>query len=176
MGTCKALLQHPGGTSMLEAHVLAFSRHCESVVVVAGADAEAIRAELPTGCQLVENPAWETTDPYHSLKLGLSGVASSRVLVTPVDTPPVLQPDLEKLLSQHTTSVLCWQGKPGHPVLLHPNVLERIKTGERPSGGLQDLLRDVQHVEASGSGVLANWNTPEQWQSWYHSTTSQNSC
>lgn len=171
MGACKALLQHPDGYSMLEAHTRAFSSCCQRVIVVAGAHHQDIRDQLPSGCQLVENPDWETTDPYASLLLGLNQAASSSVLVTPVDTPPASPVELSKLLKESLSAVLSWKQQAGHPVLLKADVLDRIRSGERPIAGLGSLLTGARHVEADNASILTSWNTLEQWQSWHDSTS-----
>ena len=176
MGTCKALLEHPQGGTLLEAHIAAYSPHCTSIIVVAGAHRQAIEAHLPPGCTLVNNPSWEHTDPFYSLKLGLKACASTRWIITPVDTPPVSAGDLSRLLENNTTSVLCWKGKPGHPVLLDEALVHTILAAEEPQGGLRELLVDATQVKAESAEVLLTWNTPEQWQKWHDSAGIGKSC
>jgi len=170
MGTCKALLKHPSGATMLEAHVQALSSCCTEIIIVAGAHYKDIQARLPAGCQLVKNPDWNKSDPFASLVLGLKETCAKSVLVTPVDTPPATTAELSRLLDQPHTAVLSWQEQAGHPVLLRPDVLARIHAGEQPRSGLRSFLEDAHHVPAKTPAAIASWNTLKQWQAWHDST------
>jgi molybdenum cofactor cytidylyltransferase len=166
MGSPKALLQI-GGISLIEAHIEVLLSVCSEVVVVVGAH----KNEISPLCErarvrVVVNENWADSDSLESLKVGI-GVLSvvDRVVVTPVDAPPVRISDLRALVDGEVPAVLSWQGVHGHPVIIGEAEVQHMFTNE-VSGGLRSLMSRVRLVPAGAADILCNLNTPELWGSY----------
>jgi molybdenum cofactor cytidylyltransferase len=154
MGTPKALLVHDR-RPLVRAHVESFAALGLRVTVVVGAHAAAVRAVLPEGVRVVENPAWASTDPAESAALGLAGLGAA--LLTPVDVPPAGPSDLRALIDASGPAVLTWQGVDGHPVRLDP---------PHPMLRLDVRLRGALRVPSGDPARVLNLNTPAEWAAW----------
>ena len=106
MGRTKALLPW-GERTLVEAHVQALRPHVDRVVVVVGADGEAVRRALPPTVTVVDAPDWERTGPSDSARLGLRAVPeATSALITPVDVVPAPAIWLVPLANARSTAVL----------------------------------------------------------------------
>lgn len=152
MGAPKGLLRLDGRPLIL-AHIAAFEAAGLSVRVVLGAHADAYRAVLPDGVEVVENPAWATTDMAASLAIGLGGLA--RALVHPVDVPPPAADTLRALLALPGDAVPTWAGSPGHPV--------RLDGPLAPGQRLDARLAGARRVAVADPDCVRNLNTPGEW-------------
>lgn len=142
-------------------------------VVVLGAHAAEIRAALrTTPADLIENPAW-AEGRTGSIQRGLEEISDeTEVLVWPVDHPFVQAMTLRRLSSaaEHDAMgvwfVPTFEGLNGHPVLLEPAVLPRLR-GLSPSTPLRSLIAgfgpQVAHVPVDDPGVRANVDTEEDY-------------
>jgi CTP:molybdopterin cytidylyltransferase MocA len=160
---------------MVLAHVQALETRCAPILVVTGAHHDALVEAIGDAAIVVYNPDWQTTGPIDSLRCALQGVGSARVVVTPVDTPPVLSGDLERLLHHPAPATLCHGGQPGHPICLDAAFLQRIRKGEPLPDGLRSL-GVLPGVEASTPEVLLSWNTLKSWEEWLQSAGPARVC
>ena len=165
MGTPKALLPLNEETTLLEAHVEALEAYCPRIVVVVGAHPD-VAISLGERVTTVRNRRWAETGPVESLQLALQQLSSSRVLVAPIDTPPVSALDLASLSRCEQSAVLAWEGQPGHPVLLDEALAASLREGPLPRGGLAERLSGVQQVSSDRQECTWNLNTPEEWSAW----------
>lgn len=156
MGRCKALLPLDG-RPLVAHHVQALATHCE-VVVLTGADAAAVQHAVDVRC--VHNPDWASTGPLDSLRVGLRAFPQAeRVVVSPVDVPPVRDEALSRLLSATGSAVPVGpDGVAGHPVLLAGAELARVRR-EAVSGGLRVVLAGAERVAVPGA-VGGDFDTP----------------
>ena len=166
MGRPKALLELDDGRSLLEAHLQSYTDAVEELFVAGGAELERFRpACRNSGAVLLHNPQWDSTMPIDTLRLGVSQVRGSRCLVAPVDTVPVSAEDLSSLLACEGAAVLSYRQAPGHPVLLGPDELVRLRA-ETWRGTLRDLLQDARKVPSQRASICLNMNRPEDWNHW----------
>jgi CTP:molybdopterin cytidylyltransferase MocA len=141
MGGPKALIRDPAGTTWVvrTARLLA-AAGCEPVIVVIGAAAEQVAAELADEpADLVEATDWEEgmgaslragltalqrlADPPHAATPvpGAAQPTPVAVLIVPVDVPGLTEDVVRRMSGHSERRVLAravYQGKPGHPVLL----------------------------------------------------------
>jgi CTP:molybdopterin cytidylyltransferase MocA len=167
MGTPKALVHDPDGTSWLQRAVAALQQGgCDGVTVVLGAAAEEARALVPGGVRVLVAEDW-ATGMGASLRAGLEAVAVgqdvSAVLVSLVDLTDVGPEVVARVLGPGATGETLrrasYDGRPGHPVLIgrdHWSGVARSAAGDR---GARSYLaaHDVELVEcadlASGRDV-----------------------
>jgi CTP:molybdopterin cytidylyltransferase MocA len=126
MGTPKALIRDPDGVSWVArtARLLA-AAGCTPVVVVIGASADQVRAELVAEpVEVVEATDW-AEGMGASLRAGLSalqeGSTTDAVVVVPVDTPGLTSALVQRISTEVRRDTLVrtvYNGTPGHPVLL----------------------------------------------------------
>ncbi len=163
MGRPKALLPLQG-VPLVRRHEAVLAAQCSPVRVVLGAYAAEISAVLVDAIAVL-NPDWSTTGPRESLLLALAGLPdTTRVVVTPVDTPPATLPALTRLIEQgHPPAALGHAGQPGHPVLVEAGAARAIL---RSGGTLRDVLGTTPHIIEAGPDVVRNLNTPEEWVAW----------
>jgi CTP:molybdopterin cytidylyltransferase MocA len=160
---------------MVLAHVQALRTLCTPVVVVTGAHHDALAKAIGEAANVVHNPDWQTTGPIDSVRCALRTLQPMRVVITPVDTPPVLPEDLQHLLDHPAPATLFHGGQPGHPICLDTAFLQRIQQCEPLPEGLRSL-GVLPGVEASTSEVLLSWNTPKSWEEWLESAGPARVC
>jgi molybdenum cofactor cytidylyltransferase/nicotine blue oxidoreductase len=167
MGTPKALVRDPDGTSWLRRAVAVLrAAGCEPVTVVLGAQAEdALPLLQDTGATAVVAADWDH-GMSASLRAGLLAAevtGADAVVVTLVDLPDVGEDVVRRVLADGPTPATlrraAYAGRPGHPVVLGRDhwagVLEETG-GDRGARGYL-ATRDVELVEcgdlASGADV-----------------------
>jgi CTP:molybdopterin cytidylyltransferase MocA len=167
MGTPKALVRDPDGTSWLRRAVAVLrAAGCEPVTVVLGAQAEdALPLLADTGATAVVAADWDH-GMSASLRAGLLAVdvtGADAVVVTLVDLPDVGEEVVRRVLADPPTPATlrraAYAGRPGHPVVLGRDhwagVLEE-SDGDRGARGYL-ASREVELVEcgdlASGADV-----------------------
>jgi molybdenum cofactor cytidylyltransferase len=162
MGRSKPLLPW-GRTSLVAAHVEALSPWVDEVLVVTGAHADEVRAAVPPPARCVHNPAWDSTWPVDSARLGLSQVLGpGRVLVTPVDVSPAPVEVLAALAAAAGPAVPARRGADGHPVVLGDAERARLLAGHPLAEGLRTLLAGAPRLEV-GVDVAEDYDTPADW-------------
>jgi len=166
MGAPKGLLD-AGGAPLVVRHVEAASDVARVVVVVVGAEAARHRAALSgTQAEVVENLAWESTWPIDSLRCALVVLGGDApTFVAPVDTPPAAPATFAALIAAGGPAVPTDKdGRPGHPVLLDPETLRRVR-GPAPDG-LRGLLHAARRVPVEDPDVARDADTPADWAAW----------
>ncbi len=181
MGHPKALLPMPDGRP-LAAHQAALLRAagCDPVVIVLGADAERIHAELADE-SVVENPLWPT-GRFSSIQAGIRACPDAEAfLLLPVDTIGVARATLERVL-RHAAEVEtaavrpCFRGEPGRVLWIRATVA-RAWADEAPSDvRIDERLRGVEtRIEIDDPALLQNVNTPEAWRAIMSAGTARDS-
>jgi glycosyltransferase A (GT-A) superfamily protein (DUF2064 family) len=128
------------------------------VITVLGAEVETIRAVLPDFVVVRDNTEWSTSEMRDSLRLGLSGVIGT-VLLMPVDCPPPPAHLLDLLLGVGGNAVLTHEGKDGHPVRFEAAKMREAMLKHT----LAEALKGAVRIDAQWPGCTASWNTPHEW-------------
>lgn len=144
----KALLRAPDADSLVRRAVTTLlDGGCDRVVVVAGAGADEVRAELSTlPCHLVVNPAW-SSGLASSFAAGVAEAArlgASRVLVALVDQPGLNPGAVEYLLHRAAPSratAAAYDGERGHPLLLPLAFAQEAAAQATGDAGAREWLR-----------------------------------
>ena len=170
MGSPKALLQTRGGMTLAarQAAVLR-AGGCEEVVVVVGARADEVRAGLPEGLRVVENPRWEQGRAT-SLQAGIGALADADgYLVLPIDAAGVRKETVRAMLAAAAGNPqTVWRpvhgGAKGNllwiPKAARGEVLA-LKADARVDEWARGRARNLEVVDPA---VLNNINTPEEWE------------
>ncbi|MCA1690115.1 MAG: NTP transferase domain-containing protein [Actinobacteria bacterium] len=140
----------------------------ESVVVVLGAHAEAIRAKVDfAGVRVLECPDWAEGQAA-SLRAGVAGVGDVDAAVVllgdmPFVSPEVIAGAIDQLAGEHDAVRTLYAGRPGHPVVLGRRVLDRVPE-LRGDVGARDLLRSFGVRDWEGGHLCdpTDIDTPEQ--------------
>jgi molybdenum cofactor cytidylyltransferase len=173
MGRTKALLPLPGGAPAL-ARVAAACRGggCDPLLVVAGADADAVGAAArAAGATVVENGAWQRGRST-SVKAALPHLppGAAGMLLFPVDHPlvgaPVVLSLLEAFAAHPEAEVVVpvHGGRRGHPVVLAARLFPEIASlgDDQP---LREVVRRpgrrVVELPVETDSVLRNIDRPE---------------
>ena len=186
MGTDKALLPWPpvpqgtvasSGHSLLSAAILAFKSFTQSVVVVAGKNANNIAPVVSAnGALLVRNPAPERGQ-FSSLQVGLREVLArgyDAAMIVPVDCPPLSAATLERLCAsfEQALSVGKWavapenNGKHGHPLLAGRALIEAFLQAPSTSNARavkSTCVQNIEYIPVPDALVRADVNTPEEY-------------
>lgn len=171
MGGPKALVRDPSGVAwVVRAARLLFAAECSPVLVVVGAAADQVRAELTMEpVEVVEATAW-TEGMGASLRAGLTTLRAPRVdavLVVPVDVPGLTAPVLRRIAAAGSRSALVramYGGQPGHPVLLGRDHWDGVVATARGDEGARAYLKqhEVVEIECSDLAEGADVDTVEQ--------------
>lgn len=176
MGRPKALLPLEG-MPCVERVLEAFRMAGQGpLILVLGADATAVRSAVAPAPGLIEvvNERWERGQTG-SLKAGLRAVppGAPGVYVMPVDHPLLGAADVRALAERFASApegkslfVPTWHGRRGHPLLLgaeHVGAVLELEDGEPLRDYLNARSDQVEHVPASGPGVLRGMNTEEDY-------------
>lgn len=183
MGTDKALLPwppqaagRPSRDTFLSAAIQSLSLSTDFVVVVAGANEEALAPVVyASGASIAVNP-----DPgrgqFSSLQVGLHEVLNrgrDAAVITLVDRPPASPATIEKLRAAFEAApasiwavVPEFSGKHGHPYITGRELIE-VFLQASPTATARDIehqQRDhIQYVAVNDPFVVMNVNTPEDY-------------
>lgn len=176
MGRPKALLRDGEGRSFLERSLAALrDGGCDQVCVVVGAEAEEVAALLDGATRVVVAPDW-AEGMGASLRAGLRAAEESKetsALVTLVDLPDVGEAVVSRLLAaatsgrtppEATLARACYDGVPGHPVLIGRAHWQGVIASARGDRGARDYLREhpPTMVECGDLATGEDVDTPEQ--------------
>lgn len=142
----------------------------ERVVVVTGYNADELERHLSkSGAVFVRNEEYRTTEMFDSALIGLKYIRGKcdRILFTPVDVPLFTAATVRELLDSgaELACPVCG-GQRGHPILMSPNVVDRLL---RDSGedGLKGALGrcgvPMTLVDVPDPGILHDADTPEDY-------------
>jgi nicotine blue oxidoreductase len=175
MGTPKALIRDPSGVPwVVRVSRLLASAGCSPVVVVIGASAEQVAAELSSEpVDLVEAPDWQE-GMGASLRAGLTalqhldtgpgrGASAQRTeplaaLVVPVDIPGLTADVLRRVSADVDRTALVravYHGAPGHPVVLGRDHWDGVIATAVGDQGARAYLKEHPPVEVE-CGDLAD--------------------
>lgn len=175
MGRPKALLA-AGEETFLEAAVGSLTRGgCDPVAAVVPDRSDLIQAALETGAVAALNPD-PGSEQIESLRIGLTALPddATAALVLPVDHPLIQRATVEALIAAHAgrpDAVVRprLNGRPGHPTLF-PRATWPLLYDARLDRGARDVLDsggvEVLDVDVDDPGVLADIDTPEEYQAW----------
>jgi molybdenum cofactor cytidylyltransferase len=173
MGSPKALLMYRGETFLGRLARL-FAERCSPVIVVLGADAEAVCAVL-VGQAL--SPARPVLNPQYragqtsSMQCGLRAVPpeAEGVLFTLVDHPAVAPATLDALLAPdrqpgRLVRVPRYAGRRGHPIWFSSSLIPEFLALEE-TGAARDVVRrhepDTAFLDLDDSGIVADIDDPQ---------------
>jgi len=166
MGFPKALLTFREQT-FLDTLTGLFSAYCDPVIVVLGAEAEAIRARAVRPATFVLNPEY-SKGMTTSLQCGLGAVPEEAdgVLFTLVDHPAVAASTIEALLRPPMPflRVPRFRDDRGHPIWFSRALIPEFLA--IPDGGAaRDVVRrhvlETEFLDLDDPGVRADIDTPE---------------
>jgi molybdenum cofactor cytidylyltransferase len=186
MGQDKALLPWNGGT-FLSSAICGLQRFTELVIVVAGENAANLEPIVNAHAAfLVRNPHPEQGQ-FSSLQIGLESVLNrgrDAAMVTLVDRPGPGHATIELLKNEFLNSdrqtwavIPEYGGKHGHPIVIGREMIEAFLRAPASSNA-----RDVEHahqeriryVTVADPLVVANVNTPEEFQQLQTGTIVEN--
>lgn len=167
MGHSKQLLRFRGETLIRRAARTALESGLGRVVVVTGANAEPVAAEVASlPVEIVHNPRWADgigTSIATGARCPESG--SAGVLITLADQPLVeasLLRELARLLTEFDAAACRYGGSIGVPAAFGPRLLDRL-IALPPECGAKVILTDpgVRIAEVSFEGGAFDIDTPE---------------
>lgn len=169
MGRPKALLRDAAGVPLAVRQAEALrTGGCDSVAVVIGSQAQQLRAELPAGLALVENPRW-AQGRVTSLQAAMTAFPEAEgYLFLPVDAAGVTAAAIGRLLTAATGCPdAVWRpvfrGGKGN-LLWVPRIMARELMRLAPGARVDEWARPfAREVEVDDPAVLRNINTPEDW-------------
>lgn len=165
------LTQPLGDATVLGCALAALAPFCARIVVVLGAHAAvaaAARAALPAVI-LAENPDWEK-GMFSSVLAGLAALPPGGALFILPGDIPLVAPATCRALLDHAAAhpericIPVHDGHRGHPVLLPPAAVERLRAAA-PAGTLRDFLHaeGFDTVPVADVGILRDIDTPEEY-------------
>jgi molybdenum cofactor cytidylyltransferase len=148
----------------------------QDVIVVVGADADAIRAGArpPSGVQIIDNPDYEQGQ-LTSLLAGLRALDISRaraVLVTLIDVPLVSAATVRTLIAaerEHGAPLVrpVSNGRHGHPVIFGRDLFGELERAD-PALGAKTVVRahagDMIEVPIDDEGAFTDIDTREDYE------------
>ena len=173
MGRTKALLPW-AGTTLIASQVRQLREGGASpVIVVLGADAEAIRPHVPAGGTVVVNEGY-AEGRASSLRAGANALPDDAgpIIILSVDQP-TRHELMRQLLDEHEwadalITVPSFERHRGHPVVLSGSLLGELRSASESDRGLRGILErhaaGVREVEVTSEVVRLDVNTPEEYE------------
>jgi molybdenum cofactor cytidylyltransferase len=186
MGRDKALLpwppaapglNPPSGETLLSASITALRPFTETIVVVAGANAENLAPIIAAnGASMVLNPAPERGQ-FSSMQVGLRqalALGSDAAMITLVDCPPLRAASLQKLRMAFDSAVAQGHsgvapehnGRRGHPLLVNRVLVDAFLAAPVTSNAREVKRAHAGMIDAvpvPESLVSVDVNTPEEY-------------
>ena len=177
MGSFKPLLPL-GGKPMLR---LAIDNMClagaDEIIVVTGHRAQELRGIIAdAGAKEIYTPDFCVTGMYDSVKLGLRALDDSvgRVMLTPADSPAVMQSTYAALLASAALIVRpTYEGSSGHPLIISGALIPYMLRYDGPRGmrgAVEHSGFKIAEVAVNDPGITMDADTPEQYENlrrWY---------
>lgn len=180
MGRDKALLPWPPDSTsqtLLSASIAALTPFAETVVVVAGNNADNLAPVIAAnGALMVRNPAPERGQ-FSSFQIGLREALArgcDAAMITLVDCPPLSAPSMKKLIDSFNRALVSgkWgvspehKGKRGHPLVASRQLMDAF-LGAPVSSNAREVKRAhaamIETVPVPDSLVSVDVNTPEEY-------------
>ena len=138
------------------------------IVMVTGYNATVLERHLSgNGIIFLRNEAYETTQMFDSVKIGLSYLQDKcdQVLFTPVDVPLFTAKTVKTILDSGAAlaAPIC-EGKQGHPILISNELIPEIlaDSGEMGLKGAMDRCHvPLLRIEVEDPGTIHDADTPE---------------
>ena len=142
----------------------------QKIVMVTGYNAVTLERHLSgNGIIFLRNEAYETTQMFDSVKIGLSYLQDKcdRVVFTPVDVPLFTARTVKSLL-ETDAELACpeCQGQDGHPLLIANRLLPEIlaHNGEMGlRGAIEGCSVPLTRIHVEDPGTLHDADTPEDY-------------
>ena len=138
------------------------------IVMVTGCNATVLERHLAgNGIIFLRNDAYETTQMFDSVKIGLSYLLDKcdKVLFTPVDVPLFTAKTVKAILdSDAPLAVPMCGGKQGHPILIANHLIPEILNdcGEMGLKGAMDRCSiPLKRIDVDDPGTIHDADTPE---------------
>ena len=170
MGDFKPML-NIGSISIAQRVIATFQQAgVDKIVMVTGYNATLLERHLAgNGVVFLRNEAYETTQMFDSVKIGLRYLQDKcdRVLFTPVDIPLFTAATVRALL-ESAAELACpvCEGEAGHPTLIGCKLIERILS-DSGEGGLRGALErcgePMVQIPVNDKGILHDADTPEDY-------------
>jgi CTP:molybdopterin cytidylyltransferase MocA len=171
MGFPKALLEYRGET-FLDRLMGLFAARCSPVIVVLGAAAEQIRAQVARSATFVMNPDYQDGQTS-SMQCGLRAVPpeAEGVLFTLVDHPAVAPETVDALLGDPGPAgaplvrVPRCSGRRGHPIWFSRRLIPEFLELSSRTGAARDVVRahaeETVYLDLDDLGIVADIDSPE---------------
>ncbi len=110
---------------------------------------------------------------FTSIKLGVEAIEKVQtVFIQNIDNPFITSELLCKMMHKSETAdyiVPVCNGERGHPILVTGKILDRIKVLDESDVNLRELLKayHCEEVETSSYEILANINTPQEYERFF---------
>jgi molybdenum cofactor cytidylyltransferase len=131
----------------------------DRVVVVVGARAEQVLAQIELGrAEALVCADWARGQAA-SLRCGveflIAEAGADRVVVTLGDEPLIGSAVVSRFACEPAGTRAVWNGRPGHPVVLGHEHLERIRAlqGDQGARGLLEGAREIECADMGGAGL-----------------------
>lgn len=162
-----------GSRTMAERVAVNFQRAgVKEIVMVTGCHSRQLEKELQGfGITFLENKDYETTQMFDSAKIGLEYWKGrcDRVLFCPADIPFFMEKTVSSLLERQGDVIQPeYQGRAGHPVLIHASLIPAI-LDYQGEGGLKGALHSIENlkrvrVPVEDEGIVMDADTREDYQ------------
>lgn len=153
-----------GGT-ILDASIKNALQFCNRVILVSGYRATEIHNRYANQPNIIitYNPDY-AQGLFTSIKVGATAVRSEYCFITHGDMPELNRDIFRKIWSLRNESAIipCYQGQPGHPILLSKKCLLQAISLPNVSSMRQALLRGKHNtIEMNDSRITLDIDTPE---------------
>ncbi|EMP6171048.1 molybdenum cofactor cytidylyltransferase [Citrobacter amalonaticus] len=164
MGKWKMMLPWHAGT-ILDASIKNALQFCNRVILVSGYRATEIHNRYANQPNIIitYNPDY-AQGLFTSIKVGAAAVNSGHCFITHGDMPELNNDIFRKIWALRNDNVLipCYQGQPGHPVLLSKKCLLQAISQPNVSNMRQALLRGKHNlIEINDARITLDIDTPE---------------
>jgi len=177
MGKEKALLPFSNSKSFVNYLIDIYSQMNDStlIVVLNRENEDKIKFEIGKRKKpilFLINPEPEK-GRFSSIKIGLDHIQKGRgAFIQNIDNPFItkeLIAEMQKRYQVNAFLVPQYNGKNGHPLLLGADLVRELKESKDSIHDLKSFLdsKEKQIVKTKGQGVLANINSPEDYQYWF---------
>lgn len=177
MGRPKALLPGRHGTLLCDAVLPHLEAGVARVVVVLGADADAVLAEagLPAhpALAVVRNTAWQE-GLSSSLRCGLAQCRDAEAVLTALaDQPEITAGRIRAVCGAFRLGVplvipVSPDGRPSHPVLFARELFGELEALRGDVGGREVVARHRSRAVTVLAPPLRDLDTPEDYRDWTH--------
>ena len=155
------------GKTLIGRTVESMSEICDKIFVVCGYKIEEMTEILKSinKVQIINNTRFEE-GMFSSVRVGIQQVTTEKFFLTPGDIPLVSKRTFEVLLkSSARIAIPTFQGRKGHPVLIHSSLIKDI-LAEPEDSNLKMFLnkKGYERFEVDDENILKDVDTIEDYQ------------